>query len=175
MWETSWRAPWQMPSNRARRRPAASRFQAAARATPSLARHVRAGLQALRPVDAAKVSAKRTLGFTGSVDVDGALAEMLPNDARWDYAIGYASTASGEHILWVEVHPADAGGNAREIEAKHAWLVRWLKSEAPAMNYAPRRFIWIASGKSSYTANDPKLRALRNRGVEFVGSRLRLP
>jgi hypothetical protein len=74
----------------------------------------------------------------------------------------------------VEVHDAGSDGNRREMDAKLTWLLGWLRTDAPAMGYKPRRFVWVASGPSSFGGNDPKLRALRNRGLEFVGGHLRL-
>jgi hypothetical protein len=171
---TSSRVPLPMPKHSSATRSPASRLQSAVAATSGIARAYRPGLQALEPCDAARVSVPRGARLTGSVNVDRALKPALPNAARWDYAIGRGRPAASEEVLWVEVHPASGGRHFREMDEKVTWLLGWLRSDAPAMNYTPRRLIWVASGRSSFGGNDPKLRALRNRGLEFVGRHLRL-
>jgi hypothetical protein len=151
-----------------------SRFALAVGATPALAMAYRPGLRALKRADAAHVSAPHPIRLTGSVNLDDALTATLPNAARWDYAIGHHPRMGEEAILWVEIHAASGGNHLHEMDAKVIWLLGWLRADAPAMSYTPRRIIWVASGRSSFGGNDPKLRALRNRGLEFVGGHLRL-
>ena len=76
--------------------------------------------------------------------------------------------------MWVEVHPADSGKNIREVGKKLDWLTNWLAGGGQAMNYTPRRLVWVASGRSSFSNNDPKLRSLRQRGLEFASGHLEL-
>jgi len=163
-----------MPKRNSAARTPGSRFAKAVAATPAIAAHYRPGLRALQRADAAHVSVSvpHRCRLTGSVHVERALQAALPNAALWDYAIGRNRTAADEEILWVEVHPASGGGHLREMQAKLSWLLGWLKSDAPAMSYTPRRIVWVATGRSSFGGNDPKLRALRDRGLEFVGRRL---
>jgi hypothetical protein len=153
---------------------APSRFEQAVASTPSLARSYRRGLQALRPADRTHVSASQPRLLTGSVHVDDALKRQFPNDARWDYAIGQRPRTGAEEILWIEIHPASGERHLGEMNTKFDWLLAWLRSAAPAMNYCPRRIIWIASGGICFTAHDQRLRQLRDRGLEFVGGHLRL-
>ncbi len=174
MWGTSLRVPWPMPKRDSATRLHGSRFRRAVAATPAIAKACRPGLRALKVPDANHITATRPKRLTGSVALDRALKSTLPNAARWDYAIGHAAAAEDEVILWLEVHPATSGQHLQEINAKVSWLLGWLKSDAPEMNYTPRRIIWVASGRSSFGGNDPKLRALRDRGLEFVGGHLRL-
>jgi len=148
-----------------------SRFYQAVVATPALTSAYCLGLKAVQPVDKAKITCRHSKKLTGSACVDGALKQAMPNAPRWDYAIGYQGD-NAEEIVWVEVHPADSGKNLEEVGKKLGWLTNWLAGEGRAMNYTPRRLVWVASGRSSFSNNDPKLRNLRQRGLEFVGSRL---
>ena len=97
----------------------------------------------------------------------------MPTEPRWDYAIGYQGN-NAEEIVWVEVHPAESGRNLDEMVRKLDWLADWLRRKAWAMNYGPRRTVWVASGKIRFSKGDPKLRALNQRGLEFAGSHLAL-
>jgi len=98
----------------------------------------------------------------------------MPSAPRWDYAIGYSDQTNQERIVWVEVHPATSGRNLDEMVRKLDWLVDWLQRAAPAMNYGPRRIVWVASSRARFSKGDPKLRALNRRGLEFAGSHLAL-
>lgn len=64
----------------------------------------------------AKVKAEDGRKLQGSVDIDACTKGKYPNDARWDYAIGYDGKA-----MFVEVHPANTS-NVREMESKVAIL-----------------------------------------------------
>ncbi|MCS6848533.1 MAG: hypothetical protein RMN52_12575 [Anaerolineae bacterium] len=140
--------------------------------TPAIAPAYRYGLKAIAPSDKAKIKCRHPKRLKGSVCVDEALQGVKPVDPRWDYAIGYGHTTNSEQIIWAEVHPAASGDNLKEVRGKLDWLIEWLRTEAQPMNYDPRRIVWVATGSSSFSANDPKLRALRDQGLEFVGGRL---
>jgi len=109
----------------------------------------------------------------GSVYVDAALKQAMPTEPRWDYAIGYQGN-NAEEIVWVEVHPASSNNNPKEVASKLGWLTSWLAGSGKAMNYRPRRIVWVASGHINFRNNDPELRRLRDRGLEFAGSHLAL-
>jgi len=163
-----------MPTRNSAAPSPSSRFAKAVAATPALAKHYRRGLRALESADASHVSVQPRTQLTGSVYVDRALEAALPNSPRWDYAIGLGRVEQDEEILWLEVHDASGGRCLHEMGDKLTWLLGWLKSDAPAMNCTPRRIVWVASGRSSFSGNDPKLRLLRSRGLEFVGGHLRV-
>jgi hypothetical protein len=148
-----------------------SRFYQAVTATPALVSAYCPGLKALQPADKAKIICRNSKKLTGSACLDKALKQAMPNDPRWDYAIGYQRDNT-EEIVWAEVHPADSGKTIREVGKKLDWLTNWLAGGGQAMNYTPRRLVWVASGRSSFSNNDPKLRSLRQRGLEFAGGHL---
>jgi hypothetical protein len=115
------------------------------------------------------VEKPRTL--VGSVDVDSALAAVLPDAPRWDYLVGQRS-GHEERVHWVEVHPASSTGNITEVEAKLTWLVGWLEGTPLARHR--RTFVWVASGRSAFNSRSPALKGLANRGLRFAGGHLSL-
>jgi len=137
-------------------------------ATAGLAGAHRPGLQALTSTDRNHVSKRQSTNFSGSVNLDAALAPLYPNANRWDYVIAERRSANRRDLLhWVEIHPASGDSNVREVAKKGAWLLGWLKG-TPLADYE-RRVIWIASGRSAFNARDPKLRALATQGIQFAG------
>jgi len=159
-------------SSRSSSRKARSRFYRAVKAAKVLASAYRPGLQAIASADKKSIVCSHPQRLKGSICIDKSLQPVKPNDPRWDYAIGHSDPTGTEQIVWAEIHPAESDNNLGEMDKKLLWLTDWLKAEAPAMNYNPRRIVWVASGRSSFSANDPKLRKLRQRGLEFAGSRL---
>jgi hypothetical protein len=81
-------------------------FVEAVRRTPSIRDRWKSGLKALRKVDRLRVS-RDGRGLRGSVDIDSALRDLHPGDARWDYAVG-VGRRSGDVVVWLEVHPASS-------------------------------------------------------------------
>lgn len=146
-------------------------FEANVRACAALSEHYQVGLQALRQADRRHIQVSKPRQLTGSVDVDSALALTLPNDPRWDYAIGHRVPGDGrETVHWIEVHPAsDAEVNA--IEAKLDWLVNWVIRHAAALSAMRRRYVWVSSGNTHLTHTAPSLKRLAQRGLKHVGSR----
>lgn len=69
------------------------------------------GLQALG-ANAKQVSATDTKKLEGSVDIDACTKELYPQDARWDYAIGYEGK-----VYFLEIHPANTS-NVKEMIKK---------------------------------------------------------
>jgi hypothetical protein len=151
-----------------------SRLETAAATIPALRGYCHRGLQALRGADAGYVSAAKPRTITHSLDLDRALARTEPNATRWDYGIGKHGNLRTEELVWVEIHPASSSGNLGEVKAKASWLQLWLVSDGVPLNYRPRRFVWVASGRSAFSRNDPKVRALQNLGIEFTGGHLML-
>ena len=150
-------------------------FKQAVEVIELLADAWRSGLGALRGADRQHIDAKNTRRLTGSVDLDTCLEESCPNDPRWDYGIGHRPTnLNSETVYWVEVHP----GNAGEVNAllqKLAWLKVWLKNSAPALDGMRREFIWVSSGKTSFTLSAPQQKRFALQGLQHKGRVFRIP
>lgn len=129
------------------------------------------GLSALKAGDRALVSVKTTRLVKGSADIDKALRGGQPNAPRWDYMVGHGPDNS-VRITWIEVHPASGSKNASEIERKLEWLLEWLHHGGHTLEKYQRDVVWVASGKSAFTARDPGIKRLASRGCRFVGSHL---
>ena len=68
-------------------------FEKAVKASPSIASSSRKGIQALKSEH--RKGLKNGDVATGSIDLDAALANTLPNDHRWDYGIGLPGKGGG--------------------------------------------------------------------------------
>ncbi len=64
------------------------KFKNAVLRSPALAKAYKPGLQALKASDAEQITCENPRLLAGSVDVDEALSRTLPNEPRWDYAVG---------------------------------------------------------------------------------------
>ena len=131
-----------------------------------------AGLQALRKSDRGRVAPSDPRRLSGSINLDSAMRDSQPNAARWDYGIGWKGAS--EIVYWVEVHPASSGANFDEVSRKLDWLLNWLSGAGREFEEPKRHFVWIASGRSSFTRTAPQLRKLASRGLHFEGGQLRL-
>lgn len=132
------------------------------------------GLQALGGTDRSRLTVHADAALGGSVALDETLRDRYPNANRWDYGVAVRPARSRRDVVWwIEVHPAGSDRNASEVGNKAEWLLNWLR-DVPLGRY-PRRLVWIASGRSSFTARGPQLKAAAQRGVVFVGGHLRLP
>jgi hypothetical protein len=123
------------------------------------------GIQALSPTDRGRVDSSK-VKLLGSVALDDALQNSLPNAARWDYLV-VTLRSKTETAHWIEVHPASGHSTIGHIEAKLSWLQYWIRQNDLDGN--PKRFIWIATGKSSFNSLHPKIKALARKGVQFSG------
>jgi hypothetical protein len=149
------------------------RFKDAVERTPDLQDAWRRGFQALLAADRRHVEAEATRRLAGSVNVDAALAEDYPNEPRWDYAVGHRpANGSGEVVYWIEIHPASSG-EVSVVLNKLAWLKRWLQKAAPELRAMRKSFVWVSSGRTSFTLSSPQqkqfaLHGLRHTGRVFV-------
>jgi hypothetical protein len=151
-------------------------FRDDVRQVPGLATAYRAGLRALPAEDRARVQPTRPSALRGSVNIDGALRYHVPNCNRWDYVVAsVVGSPRAERLYWIEVHPANAGSNLREVFAKFGWLKEWLTSGARRLAAYPKDVIWIASGRSAFHAGSPEIKRLASEGIRFVGRRFKLP
>lgn len=150
-------------------------FETAVEGTPAIRGAYRKGLGALPGMHKEHIRPEDTRKVTGSLDLDTWLRSTLPNDPRWDYAIGHQPmNLKHEIVYWVEVHPA----SDREIKvvlAKLEWLKNWLRNAAPLLNAMRREFVWISSGKTSFTLTSTQQKRFALLGLQHKGRVLRIP
>lgn len=129
-------------------------FQQAVLATPDVSSGYCKGLQAMKSKSSVlKVSDTRKL--QGSVDIDDNTKNLYPQDARWDYAVGYNDKA-----YFVEVHPANTS-NVVEMINKAKWLESWLKNKAVDLGKIREdKLYWIPSGKIAILKGSSQYRQL---------------
>ncbi len=152
-------------------------FKGAVEATPQIKDAYRPGLQALRKPERKRVSAEDDRQLTGSVDLDRAVKDAHPNDRRWDYAVAHRPgnwSRGREIVYWIEIHPATSG-DVGDVLAKLAWLRKWLSANSPALHKMRCEFIWISSGKTSFTAGAPQQRIMAQQGLRHRGRHFRIP
>lgn len=144
-------------------------FQKAVEITPEISNAYCSGLQALGANSTKVILADARL-VNGSVDIDSATHSLYPNEARWDYAVGY----SGK-VYFIEVHPANTS-NVKEMLAKTKWLIRWLQTKAPKIKelMAVESYYWVASGECKISPNSPQYRQLAQSHIVFKGKRVKL-
>lgn len=142
----------------------------AVESTPEICEGYRAGLQALKEGDRQLIDTENTRLLEGSVNIDACTRGAYPEDARWDYAIGYGGKA-----YFVEIHPADTSSISEMIN-KAAWLKKWLKTQAPALKALTpdNTFYWVPSGKYNILPQSPQYKRLAQSNV-LIKSRFKLP
>ncbi|HEX4124538.1 MAG TPA: hypothetical protein VHY37_07405 [Tepidisphaeraceae bacterium] len=144
-------------------------FERNVKACAILAPRFRAGLQAIENAERIHFAITESRRLNGSVNIDVALIAALPNEARWDYAIGYGA-GRNEVVHWVEIHSA-TDGNVKVVLAKLAWLRAWLPTNAPALGAMRARYVWVSSGKIAISPNAPSRRILAQKGLLLSGRR----
>ena len=152
-------------------------FPGAVQATPAIRDHLKAGLQALRRGESNKVFIADTRRLVGSVDIDGALKQVAPNDARWDYVVGVSRPSASDVPTFIEFHPANST-SVREIIGKAIWLKEWLRSDAlPLLELAGGRprLVWIATGRIAFRRGSKAERQLAQSGIRFPEPKVELP
>jgi hypothetical protein len=156
---------------------APSSFAAAVQAIPAIRDHLKPGLQALGRSESSKVVIADTRRLAGSVDIDGALKQIAPNDARWDYVVGVSQPPAPDLPTFIEFHPANST-SVREIIGKATWLKDWLRSDAlPLLELAGGRprLVWVATGRIAFRRGTKAERQLAQSGIRFPESRAELP
>ncbi|MGO4880256.1 MAG: hypothetical protein ACLP59_05480 [Bryobacteraceae bacterium] len=149
------------------------RFRDAVRSTQALRNHLQEGLGALRNVDRDRLSCSNPRRLRGSVDVDEALKPLLPAAPRWDYAIRISQGTQSDHVVWLEVHPANSR-HVDEVLDKLQWLRAWLEKEARAFDRMPAHFYWVATGAVGFRRGGQEQRRIAQEGLKFPGKRLNL-
>lgn len=144
-------------------------FKQAVDAVPDLKDGYCAGLHALG-ANAKMIMAADARKIDGSVDIDKCTRESYPNDARWDYALGYE-----EKAYFLEIHPAKTS-EVKKMLKKAEWLGKWLSHKAPALKAMAigNVFYWVASGEHDILPNSRQYKELAQSSIWLV-SRFRLP
>lgn len=122
-----------------------------------------AGLHALGS-NSSKVKPANTRKVNGSINLDGCVQSIYPDDSRWDYIVGYKNEA-----VFIEIHPA-ATGNVREMINKLNWLKKWLKKKAPEINEIKTKdkpFRWVTTKKVAILKGSRQAIILAKSGLTF--------
>ncbi len=150
-------------------------FREAVDASSDLKGAWEAGLQALREADRQRLSPEETRRLRGSVYVEGRLETRYPSQRQWDYAIGFQPTNfTDEVVYWIEVHPA----NNREVKVvleKLEALRKWLREQATELNRMRRSFIWVSSGKTTFTLTTAQRKRFTLLGLRHTGGFFQIP
>ncbi len=112
-----------------------------------------------------KVQVVNTKQLTGSVDIDGMVKDRYPEDARWDYVIGYR-----QYAYFVEVHSAETS-EVKTVLAKLKWLKNWLSTQAPGLVQIQSPvdpFVWIPSGRIGILPHSPQAMRLNQSGLRLM-------
>ncbi len=140
-----------------------NKFKEAVEATPDIKDGFCNGLQALGKNNSKRVKASDTRLLNGSVDIDACTKELYPNDARWDYVVGFDS-----HAYFLEIHPASTGEVESMIKKKQ-WLDSWLNEKAPTLKkLAVNVFYWIPSGRCKIQKTSKQYRMLAESNIQIV-------
>ena len=145
-------------------------FPTGVHACSTLRPALKSGLQALANAASRHITALDPGRLTGSVDIDGALVNLLPRDERWDYAVGHQSNGKApDEVHWIEIH-ACRDGEVKRIAAKLDSLRRWMSSNASQLWGLPKRFVWVSSGRTVISPKSPMRRRVAALGVTIAGS-----
>ena len=150
------------------------KFKQAIEQTPGIEHAYRLGLQAIRRRDRERISGDRNSRLAGSANLDDALQEIYPNEARWDYGIGLVVNQQADRIVWAEVHPASTS-HVKGMINKLKWLKNWLNTCAPRIKEMETvQFCWIASGGVRFSKNSRYAKRLAQSGISFPKEHLDL-
>lgn len=137
-------------------------FKEAVENTPDIKSHYCTGLQAVKGSERKMISPEDTKKLSGSVDIDSALKADNPNEARWDYTIGYEDKA-----YFVEVHPADTS-EVDTVIKKVEWLKDWLNKKASKLkSIGQTPYYWIQSGKYAIKKGSKQEKILAQKGIKI--------
>lgn len=147
-------------------------FEAAVEATAGLKGAYKAGLKALFEGHRGRIDVADTRRLCGSVNLDAALRTgPRANEHVWDYGVCYTDKTAKVH--WIEVHPASDHG-VTDLLAKLDWLEKWLAEDGHRIKPLTAAYVWISSGKTTFTKTAPNARRLAQAGVISAGRRYRL-
>jgi len=151
------------------------KFRQAVNETPDLNGAWQAGFRALKEIDRNRIETAVTRRLKGSVFVEGCLTRHYSGEKQWDYAVGFDPAGFyGEVIYWIEVHPANDGEINVMLE-KLQFLRRWLREHGQKLDSLPRAFIWVSSGKTSFTLTAPQQKRFALLGLQHAGRFFKIP
>lgn len=140
-------------------------FRKTVESIPDISAGYRDGLKALKGKHSSFVITDKEF-LLGSVDIDACTSVMYPEEARWDYAIGYKGKA-----YFVEVHPA-CTSNVKEMIKKVIWMTKWLKEKGETLNAIKdsELWYWIPSGKFAMLKTSPQYRSLSHHHLQITSN-----
>lgn len=131
------------------------------------------GKQALKGEHREMIRCQDPRRFTGSIDLEAALADDARVTNPWDYGIGVRLPGGSECAIWVEVHPA-ATTEVSTFLRKLTWLRSWLRTQAAALDALSRpsvgveTFVWIATNAGVHIRpGSPQARRLQQSGLRL--------
>jgi hypothetical protein len=128
---------------------------------------IRAGIQAVPPVNRTHVAESLRTAFHDSLDLDEATQSRHPTDARWDYLLGHVAT---DQVVALETHSAETSQVSLVIE-KRAAARRHLEDHLrPGETVVA--WYWAASGRVDFAPHEKMITRLNQNGIQFVGGRL---
>lgn len=119
-------------------------FEKAVKATDDIALGFCSGLQALGS-NSVVIKVQNNRSLNGSVDIDTTTSSLYPQDARWDYTVGYDNRA-----YFVEVHPANTSNVKEMIHKKNGWKLAEYSCSRIKEDKSRSSLLLGAIGKSSY-------------------------
>lgn len=134
-------------------------FEEAVKLCPDIANGFKKGLSALKKGETSKIKPKDPELLNGSVDIDKEISTLYPNDARWDYVIGYNNFA-----YFVEIHPAYTS-QIQSVLNKKAWLENWLTTRAKELNNIKHSIHWIFTEKYAILPTSSQYKKLAQEGL----------
>lgn len=116
------------------------------------------------------IETQDTIGFEGSVDMDGCLVSHYPQASRWDYAFGHR-----DRIYYVEVHPV-TDSEVSVVIAKYHWLIDWQNRQPnPTQLKTNSSYHWLSTGHGGLTARSQYMRQLAKAGLAIPKKTLKVP
>lgn len=132
-----------------------------------LAAAIRDGVQAIPSDKRRHISESVRSDFLDSLDLDEASRPRHPNDARWDYLLGHASSSE---IVAIETHPAETSQVSVVIQKRTASLGH-LRDQLGA-GHRVAAWYWAASGRVDFVPHEKMVHRLSENGIQFIGGRL---
>lgn len=125
-------------------KPAKCAFQVAVEKTEEVKNGFCVGKQAIKNADRDKIDTADSKKLQGSLDIDGQVKALYPQEPRWDYALSY-----DDRIYYFEIHSAETS-QINKVVNKVRWLKNWLKTKATEINKLPKAehpYTWVSSGR----------------------------
>lgn len=150
-----------------------SRFQRKVEEIAPLRAFYRRGLQALSESERNQIACENPRQLTGSICLDVALRNTCPQEARWDYGIGYRHRDRIERVTWIEFHAASSD-HVGAVLRKFVWLRQWLENHAQSLKQMTNGYYWLATGQVAITPTSRQAKRLAQAGLRGPFKRLTL-